>query len=89
MQGKIDIIQPDVSKCGGLTEIRKIGTLAGIYNRPVVTHNTQPTICTAAHWHWLRFFSIPFWKPFDSGGGITYNNRHWVAGDTRLLEVVS
>jgi len=51
VQGKIDIIQPDVSKCGGLTEIRKIGTLAGIYNRPVVTHNTQPTICTAAHWH--------------------------------------
>lgn len=51
VQGKIDIIQPDVSKCGGLTEIRKIGTLAGIYNKPVVTHNTQPTICTAAHWH--------------------------------------
>ena len=51
VHGKIDIIQPDVSKCGGLTEIRKIGTLAGIYNRPVVTHNTQPTLCTAAHWH--------------------------------------
>jgi len=49
--GKVDVIQPDVSKCGGLTEIRKIGTLAGIYNKPVVTHNTQPTLCTAAHWH--------------------------------------
>jgi D-arabinonate dehydratase/D-galactarolactone cycloisomerase len=49
--GKVDIIQPDVSKCGGLTEIRKIGVLAGIYNKPVVTHNTQPTLCTAAHWH--------------------------------------
>ena len=52
--GKIDVIQPDVSKCGGLTEIRKIGVLAGIYNRPVVTHNTQPTFCTAAHYHfWI------------------------------------
>lgn len=29
----------------------KIGVLAGIYNKPVVTHNTQPTICTAAHYH--------------------------------------
>ena len=51
VHGKIDIIQPDVSKCGGLTEIRKIGVLAGVYNRPVVTHNTQPTLCTAAHYH--------------------------------------
>lgn len=51
VHGKIDIIQPDVAKCGGLTEIRKIGVLAGIYNRPVVTHNTQPTLCTAAHYH--------------------------------------
>ena len=49
--GKVDIIQPDVTKCGGLTEIRKIGVLAGIYNKPVVTHNTQPTLGTAAHWH--------------------------------------
>jgi D-arabinonate dehydratase/D-galactarolactone cycloisomerase len=49
--GKVDIIQPDVSKCGGLTEILKIGVLAGVYNKPVVTHNTQPTLCTAAHWH--------------------------------------
>jgi len=50
-QGKVDIIQPDVVKCGGLTELRKIGTLASIYNRPVVCHNTQPTIGTAAHYH--------------------------------------
>ncbi len=49
--GKIDIIQPDVTKCGGLTEIRKIGTIASIFNKPVVTHNTQPTVCTAAHYH--------------------------------------
>jgi len=53
-QGKLDIIQPDAVKCGGLTELRKIGTLASIYNRPVVCHNTQPTIGTAAHYHfWI------------------------------------
>lgn len=51
VEGNIGIIQPDVSKCGGLTEIRKIGILGGIFNRPVVTHNTQPTLCTAASYH--------------------------------------
>jgi L-alanine-DL-glutamate epimerase-like enolase superfamily enzyme len=50
-RGKIDIIQPDVVKCGGLTELIKIGTIASVFNRPVVCHNTQPTIGTAAHYH--------------------------------------
>jgi len=51
LQGKVDVIQPDVVKCGGLTELRKIGTLASIFNRPIQCHNTQPTIGTAAHYH--------------------------------------
>jgi len=50
-QGKVDIIQPDVVKCGGLTELLKIGTLASLLNRPIKCHNTQPTIGTAAHYH--------------------------------------
>jgi len=48
-RGKVDVIQPDVVKCGGLTELRKIGVLASIFNRPIQCHNTQPTIGTAAH----------------------------------------
>jgi len=50
-RGKIDIIQPDVVKCGGLSELLKIGTIATAFNRPIVCHNTQPTIGTAAHYH--------------------------------------
>jgi L-alanine-DL-glutamate epimerase-like enolase superfamily enzyme len=51
VQGKVDVIQPDVVKCGGFTELRKIGTLASVFNRPIQCHNTQPTIGTAAHYH--------------------------------------
>ncbi len=32
-------------------KLRKIGVLASIFNRPIRCHNTQPTIGTAAHFH--------------------------------------
>ncbi len=51
VEGKVDVIQPDVVKCGGLTELRKIGTVASVFNRPIQCHNTQPTVGTAAHYH--------------------------------------
>jgi L-alanine-DL-glutamate epimerase-like enolase superfamily enzyme len=51
VQGEVDVIQPDVIKCGGLTELRKIGIIASLFNRPIRCHNTQPTVGTAAHFH--------------------------------------
>jgi D-arabinonate dehydratase/D-galactarolactone cycloisomerase len=50
-EGQVDILQPDVIKCGGITEFRKIAALADIFTRPVATHSTQPTIGQAAHAH--------------------------------------
>lgn len=53
-QGHVDIVQPDVVKCGGITEFRKIAAVAGAFNRPITVHNTQPVIGTMAHQHlWL------------------------------------
>ncbi|HVN79206.1 MAG TPA: mandelate racemase/muconate lactonizing enzyme family protein [Terriglobia bacterium] len=52
-QGKPDIIQPDVTKCGGLTEAKKISALAQAHNKPIVVHNTQPTLGTAASLHFV------------------------------------
>ena len=51
LQGQVDILQPDVIKCGGITEFKKIAALADAFTRPVVTHSTQPTIGQAAHAH--------------------------------------
>ena len=52
-QGKPDIVQPDVTKCGGLTEAKKIAALAQAHNKPIVIHNTQPTLGTAASLHFV------------------------------------
>jgi len=50
-QGKVDIIQPDVVKCAGISEMRRIAILGEVYNRHFVPHQTQPTVGTAASLH--------------------------------------
>ena len=50
-QAKVDIIQPDVVKCGGISEMYKIAVLGSTYNKHFVPHQTQPTIGTAANLH--------------------------------------
>ncbi len=49
----VDIIQPDVVKCGGLSEIRKIAALGEAHHKHLVPHQTQPTIGTAANLHFI------------------------------------
>ena len=54
LQGRVDILQPDVVKCGGITEFKKIAALAATFDKPITVHNTQPTVGTLAHLHlWL------------------------------------
>lgn len=50
-QAKVDIIQPDVVKCAGISEMRKIAVLGSVYNKHFLPHQTQPTIGTAANLH--------------------------------------
>ncbi len=47
----VDIVQPDVTKVGGLLTARKIGVLAEAYGAPVTQHSTQPTVGTVAMLH--------------------------------------
>jgi L-alanine-DL-glutamate epimerase-like enolase superfamily enzyme len=44
----VDIIQPDVSRCGGLTEARKIATLAADSNIMLVPHAFKTGVLVAA-----------------------------------------
>jgi L-alanine-DL-glutamate epimerase-like enolase superfamily enzyme len=46
-----DILQPDLVKCGGITEMRKIAVLSDTVSKDFVPHQTQPTIGTAASLH--------------------------------------
>ena len=50
-KAKVDIIQPDVVKCAGISEMYKIAILGSVYNKLIVPHQTQPTIGTSANLH--------------------------------------
>ncbi len=47
----VDIIMPDIPKCGGLSECRKIANLAEIYYIPFAPHNVASPIGTMASCH--------------------------------------
>lgn len=44
----IDLAAPDIQKCGGLNEFRKIATVADAYNIPITPHNVASPIGTMA-----------------------------------------
>jgi L-alanine-DL-glutamate epimerase-like enolase superfamily enzyme len=56
-QANVDILQPDLVKCAGITEGLRIAALASTYNRMLVPHQTQPAIGTAANLHFTACFT--------------------------------
>lgn len=50
-QQAVDIIMPDIPKCGGLSECRKIANMAEIYYMPFAPHNVSSPIGTMASAH--------------------------------------
>ncbi|WP_159635607.1 galactonate dehydratase [Sphingobacterium composti Ten et al. 2007 non Yoo et al. 2007] len=44
----VSVIQPDITHCGGITEVRKIAALADAYRVSIAPHNPQGPISTAA-----------------------------------------
>jgi L-alanine-DL-glutamate epimerase-like enolase superfamily enzyme len=73
---------PDVQKCGGLLETRKIADMAHVYNIPVAPHAvTSPIgmmssahVCAAVpnflvlEWHWIQ--DLEHWKNWVREGDI-------------------
>lgn len=51
--GGIDVVQVDVTRCGGLSEARKIADLARDRHKPVVNHSFKTGINMAASLHFL------------------------------------
>jgi galactonate dehydratase len=50
-QQAVDIIMPDIPKCGGLSECRKIANMAELYYMPFAPHNVSSPIGTMASAH--------------------------------------
>jgi galactonate dehydratase len=81
-QRAADIIMPDIQKCGGLLESRKIADMAHTYYVPVAPHCVVSPIGTMAsahvcaaipnflvlEWHWIQ--RLPLWKEFVKEGEI-------------------
>ncbi len=51
IKGRVDIIQPDIVKAPGFTELQKIATLSSTFGVPITLHNTQPILSTVASLH--------------------------------------
>ena len=56
-EGQCDVIQVDLTRCGGFTGAMKIASLAASHDRPVANHGFTTYINVAAALHWLN--SIP------------------------------
>jgi L-alanine-DL-glutamate epimerase-like enolase superfamily enzyme len=56
-RGRIDVVQVDVSRAGGLTESRRIAQMAHQRNLPCVPHAFSTGVLLAASMHWVA--SIP------------------------------
>jgi D-galactarolactone cycloisomerase len=47
--GAVDIVQPDASRCGGISEVWKVGKLAQDHNIPFGTHSWSDAIAVVAN----------------------------------------
>lgn len=56
-EGNIDVVQVDLTRCGGFTEAMKIATMAADRGLPVANHGFTTYINVAAALHWLN--SVP------------------------------
>ena len=84
-QHAADVVMPDIQKCGGLLESRKIADLAHSYYIPVAPHCVVSPIGTmgsvhvcaaipnfiALEWHWMPHFDL--WKGWVKEGNILKN----------------
>jgi L-alanine-DL-glutamate epimerase-like enolase superfamily enzyme len=50
-RGKIDVVQPDISRCGGFTTARRIVHMTELYDRLCVPHAWLSDLLTAATLH--------------------------------------
>ena len=49
--GAVDIVQPDASRCGGISEVRRVGELAGIAGLRVAPHTWSDAVAITANAH--------------------------------------
>lgn len=51
IEGNADVLNLDLIKGGGISEMKKAAVLCQAFEREVMVHNARPTLCTAASLH--------------------------------------
>jgi L-alanine-DL-glutamate epimerase-like enolase superfamily enzyme len=65
-RGGVDVLQPDINRCGGLTEIRRIAELAALHGALVIPHGWKTGITAAAARHFqAATVNAPFIEMFS------------------------
>ncbi|MCJ7773837.1 MAG: hypothetical protein MUP22_11985 [Desulfobacterales bacterium] len=63
LRGHLDILQPDVARCGGITETRKIVSLCETFNRTCIPHCWSSDILVSATLHLIASVSgVPYFE---------------------------
>lgn len=63
-RGAVDIIQPDTTKCGGLSEARRIGWMAHDHNVLLVSHGWNTAVGLAADLHLAAALPVARWVEY-------------------------
>lgn len=92
-----DVIMPDVTRCGGPSELKRIATMAEAFNTPVAPHNPNGPLSTLASAHVcasipnffrqeIMFTDVP-WRDETIDRPLDIQNGHLVLSDRPGLGV--
>ncbi len=86
-----DIVMPDITPCGGISEMRKMANLAETYNVPIAPHNPNGPISTIASAHVMatvpNFFRLEFilqdvpWRDACLSHSLPVKNGYFILSD--------
>jgi L-rhamnonate dehydratase len=68
-RGRVDVIQPDLSRCGGFTAARKIVHMAELHNRLCIPHAWISDLLNAASLHLNAFMRRAVFQEFNVTSG--------------------
>jgi D-galactarolactone cycloisomerase len=78
----MDVLQPDIAICGGLTGVARVLHLAELYDRPVVPHVWGSTVNFHAALHLVA--TLPAHR---AGGAVPFPYLEFDAGPNPLLDL--
>jgi L-alanine-DL-glutamate epimerase-like enolase superfamily enzyme len=83
-RGGVDILQPDLTRCGGFTVARKIVHMAELANRLIIPHSWSSDLLTAASLHLNAFQRRAVFVEFNTSQGPL--SREMVKEPLRLVD---